>query len=442
MVKRLLRKTLSAPGLLRVVRACFDEVNDPVSGRRFSLSDCLMSGLAVFGLKYPSLLQFERDARTDEVVRANLKRLYGIERAPCDTALRERLDEVDPRELRGVFKRVFAQLQRGKGLEGFTCLGGHYLLSVDGTGYFSSSSVHCEHCCEKHHRDGRVTYFHQMLGAVVVHPEQREVFPLAPEAIVKGDGARKNDCERNAAKRLLEDVRREHPHLKLIVVEDGLASNGPHIKLLKSLDMRFILGAKPTDHKALFEWVQATERMNTGAVKYVEHTDEHGVHHRFRYLNAAPLNDTHCELEVNFLEYWETRPNAKTQRFSWVTDLPIDDAHVMALMRSARARWRIENETFHTLKNQGDCFEHNFGHGHRHLSTVFAYLRMLAFLIDQCQQRCCALFQRAQARAGRARYFWERLRVLFPGSELTGWEMLYRALAFGYRSEIIIHDTS
>ena len=104
---------------------------------------------------------------------------------------------------------------------------------ADGTGYFSSSRVHCKNCCEKHHKDGRVTYYHQMLGAVVVHPEQREVFPLAPEPIVKGDGATKNDCERNAAKRLLGDVRREHPHLKLIVVEDGLASNGPHIQLLK-----------------------------------------------------------------------------------------------------------------------------------------------------------------------------------------------------------------
>ena len=95
--------------------------------------------------------------------------------------MRERLDEVDPRALRGVFKRVFAQLQRAKGLEGFTCLGGHYLLSVDGTGYFASSSVHCEHCCETHHKNGHVTYYHQMLGAVLVHPEQREVFPLAPE---------------------------------------------------------------------------------------------------------------------------------------------------------------------------------------------------------------------------------------------------------------------
>ena len=67
---------------------------------------------------------------------------------------------------------------------------------------------------------------------------------------------------------------------------------------------------------------------------------------------------------------------------------------------------------------------------------------MLAFLIDQVQQRCCTLFQAAQAKAERPCYFWERVRVLFLGSELTGWEMLYRAFAFGYRSEITIHDTS
>ena len=120
------------------------------------------------------------------MIRSNLKSLYGVKRAPSDTALRERLDTVDPQVLRQAFKRLFSVLQRGKGLEGFTYLDGHYLLSVDGTGYFSSSTVHCANCCEKHHRDGRTTYYHQILGAVLVHPEQREVFPLAPEPIVQG----------------------------------------------------------------------------------------------------------------------------------------------------------------------------------------------------------------------------------------------------------------
>ncbi len=371
MSNRSFRKTLSAPGLLREVRASFDRMEDTIASRGLNLTDCLMSGLAVFGLKYASLLRFDRDARQNAVIRSNLKSLYGIERAPSDTALRERLDEVDPSVLRRAFKRLFAVLQRGKGLEGFTHLG-HYLLSVDGTGYFSSSRVHCKHCCEKHHRDGRTAYYHQLLGAVLVHPLHREVFPLAPEPIVKGDGAKKNDCERNAAKRLLRDVRREHPHLKPIVLEDALASNGPHIELLKALGLRFVLGAKPGDHAHLFQWVETSP-----GTKAFETADVHGVRHRFRYLNGAPLNDAHFELEVNFLEYWERRPNGKEQHFSWVTDLPIDESNALELMR-----------------------------------------------------------------AGRARYFWERLRALFLDFELPDWETLYRALAFGYRGTLEVYDTS
>ena len=139
-----------------------------------------------------------------------------------------------------------------------------------------------------------------MLGAVVVHPDKREGFALAPEPIVKGDGEKNNDCERNAAKRLLSDVRREHPHLKRVVEEDALASNGPHNKQLKGLGLRFILGAKRADHEALFEWVEATQRLKPSAVTPVEHSDEGGVHHRFRYLNGVPLNETPFELEVNF----------------------------------------------------------------------------------------------------------------------------------------------
>ena len=97
-----------------------------------------------------------------------------------------------------------------------------------------------------------------MLGAAMTHPEHEEVLPLAPEPILKEDGADKNDCERNAAKRLVNDLRREHPHLKAIIVEDALASNGPHITHLKNKGFRYILGAKPGDHELLFRWFEAS----------------------------------------------------------------------------------------------------------------------------------------------------------------------------------------
>ncbi|WPL12750.1 hypothetical protein [Thiorhodovibrio litoralis] len=428
------RQSLSAAGLLRTARSVFGKIPDEAASD-IPLVDHLMSGLALFGLKYPSLLQFDQD-RKDATKRANLRTLYGIERAPSDTWFRQRLDVMDPKHLRPLYKALLAALQRGKGLEGFAYLHGHYLLSLDGTGYFSSQSIHCQHCAEKHHRDGTITYYHQALAAVLVHPDQREVFPLAPEPIMRADGAKKNDCERNASKRLLSDVRREHPHLKLIVIEDALASNAPHIRHLQALNMRFILGAKESDHGFLFDWVA-----NTPTTIVREYKDEDGTRHRFRSLNGAPLNESNFDLEVNFLEYWEHAPDGKVTHFSWVTDIPIDDTNLMTLMRGARARWKIENETFNTLKNQGYHFEHNFGHGDQHLSTVLMHLMMLAFLIDQIQQRCCRLFQTAMTAAQSKIRLWDQLRHRFNLCLIPNWEALYRSI-FDPPKLVLTWDTS
>ena len=148
------RKHLSAPGLLKTLRSCFQKVADQRSGKvDIALVDALMSGLAVFGLKYPSLLKFDEE-RQEESVRHNLSSLYGVERAPCDTQLREILDPVDPGHLRPAYKAVFAPLQRGKGRASYAYLEGYYSVSIDGTGIFSSSSLCCKECCVKNHGRG------------------------------------------------------------------------------------------------------------------------------------------------------------------------------------------------------------------------------------------------------------------------------------------------
>src|SRR3712207_7059975 len=57
------------------------------------------------------------------------------------------------------------------------------------------------------------------------------------------------------------------------------------------------------------------------------------------------------DVRVNFIEYWEVGPN-KGQHFSWVTDLRVNPRNVYKLMRGGRARWKIENETFNTLRSE------------------------------------------------------------------------------------------
>ena len=142
------RKTLSAPGLLKIIRNELKEIPDHRRGKvDYILPDVLMSSLAMFALKYPSLLQFDK-ARHEKTVKANLKNLYGVKKAPCDTQMREILDPVNPNELRPAFTSIHRQLQRQKVLESYQYLGG-YLVSLDGTGQFSSNNIVCKDCCRK-----------------------------------------------------------------------------------------------------------------------------------------------------------------------------------------------------------------------------------------------------------------------------------------------------
>jgi Transposase DDE domain len=284
-------------------------------------------------------------------------------------------------------------------------------VALDGTEYFSSKTIHGASCLQQEQRNGSITYSHQLLGAAIIHPDFRAVIPLMPAPIVKQDGTEKNDGERHAAKRFRAKLRQDHPPLKCLITEDALSAKAPHLETLHDYGCHDILGVKEGAHAYWFQQVQAAEE--AGRVTDDERHDRAaGVRHRFRLVNNGPLNASRADVRVNVIEYWEMGQH-QVQHLSWVTDLRGSQRNVYKLMRGGRARWKIENETFNTLKNQGYNFEHNDGHGAQHLSVVFATLRMLAFLVDQTQQRCCALFQAVWAKLGSKRLRWERMRALF-----------------------------
>jgi hypothetical protein len=426
-----------ASKLLHSLRAYFSTIKDPPRDKRgkkkeFSLTDCLMSAVAMFGLKYSSLLQFDKSAHQEETIRHNLKTLYGVENAPCDTYMRERLDLIRPDDLRPAFAKGFKQLQRNKALEEYFYLKEGYIISIDASIYFESSQIHCKNCCEKHRRNGKKAYYHQMLAASLVSPEKKEVIPLCPEPIIKEDGNKKNDCELRAVKRLLTSMREDHPYLKMVVVEDSLYATVPHIKDLSELKMHYMIAVKPKRPKSIFTWLAMHE------LNKIEFEKE-GKIHRFYFFNGAPFGD----LQVNFLEYWEIENGSILRHFSWITDILITNENVFCLMRAARSRWKIENETFNTLKNQGYHFEHNFGHGYQYLSTILCFTMMLAFLIDQAQALCCRLFQGAWEKIDSGVIFWQKLRSIFFEYWVLSWSDLYLAIQYGYAKQTLIPaDTS
>ncbi|HNB02566.1 MAG TPA: transposase [Nitrosomonas sp.] len=426
---------LSCTKLLDIVSKSFARIKgSQLREGAMSLQDCLLSGYALFSLKYPSLLQFDQHFRED-IIRSNLKNIFLINEVPSDSQMRVRLDKEDPRQLRPVYKRLLAHCQRSNRLKLFEYDEGRYLVALDGTGYFYSDKVHCEQCCQKQYKDGTTRYYHQMLSASIVHPDQKVVLPCAPEPIMKTDGGTKNDCEHRAAERFLTDFKREHPHLKVIITGDGLYPDGSFIQCLKEGGHRFILVAKEANHKALFEEFRALPQQT-------QEMTLKGIRHRFAWSNGHAINDSHPDCLVNVLEYWEEQTNGVTQHWVWVTDILLTEYNVYQIMKGGRARHKIENETFNTLKNQGYQFEHNFGHGKKHLSSILAHLMMIAFFVDQLQQLGCKLFAKALARLKSKKNVWERKRSYFFHFFIESLESLWNALAYGHQGIPLVANTS
>ena len=127
-----------------------------------------------------------------------------------------------------------------------------------------------------------------------------------------------------------------HPKLKMVIVEDALHSNAPHINTLESLDYKYIIGVKPDGNKWLFDWVNVANCQSMTLSR-------DGYQYELRWFNDAPLNDSHSEIRVNFFECIESSPKGKKQTFTWITNFNITENNVYELMRGARSRWKIES---------------------------------------------------------------------------------------------------
>ena len=404
---------------IKLVRAGFLRLTDHrAANTRYPLVDLLSAGFAIFSLKDPSLLAFRQQFPQRQ---ENLRRIYGLEQIPEDTALREGLDGVEPALLQAQFRPLIDRLKQQPGVAERHVLEGYTLLALDGTQHFCSDQRTCSHCLIKKHRNGTKTSYHQLLAAVWVQPGEKTVFPVAVEAITRPDGATKNDCERNAAKRLIPQLRTVLPSERLLLTFDALYANGPVISLLQQHDCSFVIAIKEG------YVIEQVKRLAAEQLQEVTWQAQGRLCTAW-FANDLMLNGEYQHLRVNYLDYLEVDPVTLTPLYfgSWITDVPITTQNVAALVEVGRTRWKIENETFNTLKNQGYHLEHNYGHGKKYLATNFAILTFLAFLVDQIAQCLDQAFGQALNACQTKRALWEKVRQVFDLVPALSMNAIYR----------------
>ena len=211
----------------------------------------------------------------------------------------------------------------------------------------------------------------------------------------------------------------------LLAVLDGLYPNGPFIRLLKEHLMSFIIGIKEG-----YVLVQIDKLKEQNGLSVQEWVNEKGEKCVARYYNGLILNGQNQDIEVNYFEYEQF--NTKGEQIfhnTWITDLTIDQENIQELVRIGRSRWKIENETFNTLKNQGYHLEHSYGHGKKNLTTNFMLLTFLAFLTDQIAQKLDNAFDRALKYCKTKKNLWEKVRQVFDLLPCMSMNVIYRFIA-------------
>lgn len=389
----------------------------------YSLSDMLKAGFAMFSLKCPSLLSFMGMTVAE---RHNLSSIYHLDGLPSANGLRKCLDGLSPDRLRTGFGRLWKRLRQLGILDVYRYWNRHLIVSVDGVEHFCSKNIHCPHCLSRTHK-GETGYHHAMLSAVLVHPGHREVFVMENEPILRQDGQQKNDCERNACKRLLGHIRSNYGKERLLFVMDALYSCAPIVKpLLENPRWQFVIGIRPEGNASLFaQWEGRRERQEA---VHVTVEDQEGLH-CYGFTNNLALNTSNSEVRVNMIYYELTSKKGKKTTFTWITSVKLTRSNVQKLALAGRSRWKIENETFNTLKNQGYHYGHNYGHGKANLCSVFAFLMMMAFTVDQIQQHACRSFGQLWKGLKTKAKLWENLRAAFKMICLDSMEELFSHLA-------------
>jgi len=364
----------------------------------------------------------------EEQHNSNLQMLFGVDQIPKESRMREIIDDVDSEYFRLIFKEYYQRIQRSKHLEDYQLFQKLYYFPIDGSEFYSSKEIHCEKCLTKKHKKGTteetVTYSHQVLQGGIMHPDMKEVIPFMPEQIVNTDGKKKQDCEMNAAKRMLSKLRKSHPQLGLIIGGDALFSKQPIIKNVLEEKMHYIFAAKPKDHKYLFDWIDAFEVLP----KY-EWIDEKNRLHIYEWKNQVPLNGREDSIQVNFFSCKIIGKNKKgiekiVYKNTWVSDLPITEKTIKTMVAGARCRWKNENECFNVMKNHGYYMDRNYGHGKKNLCFNFYLLTLLAFFFHQIFELTDKQYQACRKKFGSKKHLWEKLRAYIDIIIFDTWESL------------------
>ena len=414
--------------LMTILFQQFDHLPDHRTGQNshYTIADGAKAAFSVFFTQSPSFLAYQRTMQQTKG-RSNAETLFQMDQIPCDNQIRALLDPISPRQLFGVFDQVYQNLAEAEMLTEFRVLDDQLLVSLDGTGYFTSKTIQCSNCLQRTSAQGETSYYHTAITPVIVRPGNPQVICLAPEFMMPQDGHEKQDCERAAAKRWLKFHARLFEPDMVTLLGDDLYCNQPLCQLALEKKFNFIFVCKPDSHQILYEWLAFLAA--NGDIDQLQVNRWNGRFTEiavYRFINEVPLRGGDKALSVNWCEVIITHGKTGKQLYhnTFVTNHLLTEQTVVEVVNAGRARWKSENENNNVLKTKGYHLEHNFGHGQQYLASFLLTLNLLAFLFHTILELADDQYRLLRQALGARQTFFNDIRALTRYFCFDNWQHL------------------
>ncbi len=363
--RKLKKKDRGIVDFIKIVKHFFknlnqwiEEMTDPrhPSYSIYTQNDLILMGVMKNVCSIKSMRQMD-EKFNEETCIETMRILSGnnkLEEMPHYDTLNYYLERLSPECLSELRRQMVNSLIRGKQFYHNRLLGKYWRVILDGTGLFYFKERHCENCLSETRKDenGNIEkrYYHKVVEAKLVLSD-KIVISLGTEFIEnEKEDVCKQDCETNAAKRLLNRIKREYPRLKICLQGDALYTTEPMMKLCREYNWEYIFTHKNTRQKnvaEIYDWICLEEgqtkkeklcKKEEGIGSYVNHVEE-----------TAGKTET---MNVFEYEYKHIKGGKeKTTKFQWISSIELTERNLEEMIIAGRGRWMIENEGFNNQKN-------------------------------------------------------------------------------------------
>ena len=367
-----------------------DEIKEPRKRHNYSMRYLIMSEMLMF-LSEGKSQRFTETAYKDTKYLENVSKIIkeDIKKIPDAEIYTEVFSRISNEEIEKFQYKINYQMLRNKTYENSKVLG-KYNFILDGTRFQKAHHKVSKEWLSQT-RDGKTTWYISMLelklvanlmaisimSEMIKNEDKKKENETEEDIKKKSEEEIKQDCELNAAKRLLPNIRKTYPRLPIRIIADSLYPSEGLMKMCEELELEYIFVLKDKKIRTLTKEFLDIVSLPDGNRYMIE--DEKSIILTM-WVNEIDYNG----IKTNIIR--QIKKNKKDGKYSiwmWMTNRKITPNNIDKIIYCAKLRDYIENQGFREQKvTSGIDLKHVYSKDIKAIKVIYTIIQITHLILQ------------------------------------------------------------